>query len=75
MDELSMNHPVVNISDTSIFLPWMQLRKELYTIADNYVFISIFIPKVFDGIFLFRNALQPKASEYNSSCILFSHSR
>ena len=31
-----------------------------------YVFISIFIPEVFDGISYFHNALQPKTSEYKS---------
>ena len=36
----------------------------------KYVFISIFIPEVFDGISYFQYALQPKASEYKSSCII-----
>lgn len=36
------------------------------------VFISIFIPKFFDGITHFQDTLHPKASGYKS-CILFSY--
>ena len=38
----------------------------------KYVFISIFIPKYFDGISNFQDALHPKARRYKS-CILFSY--
>ena len=38
----------------------------------KYVFISIFIPKFFDGISNFQDALHPKANGHKS-CILFSY--
>ena len=59
------------------------LGKELYKLADylqfsRYKNINMFlsaslIPKVFDDISYFWDALQPKATKYKSSCILFSH--
>ena len=68
LDELSMNYPLVNVSDTSIsyvtiwyhneiasaFLPWMQLWKELYTIADYLHFPSNENINIFSSAFLFQ---------------------